>query len=283
MNDRRRVERRLWLTAAVGVALLLAATASDFLIGSFWSGHAMLTSLVANLLVVVVTVVVVNEALERRERRRWNLLAQSVLFALTQSARATWTGLLEVLRLGEASSGAVEDLRERAAVAHDTERVSAAIRKLLADEQRRPVLQSTVAQLADHSSQTIAKWASVMVSASPYAAVLNRHVELEGRLGWLNSVITSNEPPPEQSTRERVLTRSNVASEHAEEFGNDDWLQAQLVAIINLAIELDYRSRELAYSIAPLSWWETRTAGLVGTEPNQPAEPTRSAGPQQPV
>jgi hypothetical protein len=276
-EDRRRVQRRLVFAAAIGVALVLAAAASDFVVGSFWAGHAMLTSLVANLLVVAITVVVVNEALERRERRHWNLLAQSVLFALTQSARATWTGLVEVLRLGEVHSGTVEQLEEGAAVAHDTARVSAAIRELLADEQRRSVLQSVSVDLANHASGVIATWASVMVNASPYAAVLNRHVELAGRLQWLSSVITHNEPPPGQSPRDRVLVRSSIAGEHAEEFGSDDWLQDQLLAIINLATELDRRSRELAYSIVPLTWWASRTADLAGTETHQPAEPNQPA------
>ena len=90
-------DRRFALAASAGLALILAAAVSDFLAGTFWERHALLASLVANLLVVAVTVVVVNELLERRDRRRWNLLAQSVLFALLQSARATWTGLVEEL------------------------------------------------------------------------------------------------------------------------------------------------------------------------------------------
>jgi rRNA maturation endonuclease Nob1 len=259
-------ERRLVLAACVGLALMLAAGVSDFVIGSFWSQHAMLTSLVANVLVVAITLAVVNEFVERRDRRRWNLLAQSVLFALTQSARATWSGLVEVLRLGEVHSGTVQPLLEGAAVARDTERVSQAIRELLADEQRRAVLQRVTVTQADYASQVIARWASVMVNASPYATVLNRHVELAGRLEWLSSVLTHNEPPEGQSTRDRVLVRSNVASEHAEEFGGDEWLHDQILAVINLATELDYGSRELAYSIVPLSWWAERTAGLAGNE-----------------
>jgi hypothetical protein len=259
-------ERRLVLAACVGLALMLAAAASDFVIGSFWSRHALLTSLVANVLVVAITLVVINEFVERRNRRRWNLLAQSVLLALTQSARATWTGLVEVLRLGEVHSGAVQPLLEGASVARDSERVSQAIRDLLADEQRRPVLQRVMVTLADHTSEVIARWASVMVSASPYATVLNRHVELAARLEWLSSVLTHNQPPEGQSRREQALLRSNVATEHAEEFGDDDWLHDQLLAVINLATELDYRSRELAYEIVPLSWWAERTAGLAGPE-----------------
>jgi hypothetical protein len=259
-------QRRLVLAAAIGVALVVAAGVSDFVIGSFWSRHSLLTSLVANVLVVAITLAVVNEVVERRDRRRWNLLAQAVLFALTQSARATWSGLVEVLRLGEVHSGSVEPLLEGAAVARDSERVSKAIRELLEDEQRRAVLQRVTVSQAEYASEVIAKWAPVMVNSGPYAQVLNRHVELAGRLEWLSSVLTHNEPPEGQSTRERVLVRSNVASEHAEEFGDDEWLHDQLLAVINLATELDYRSRELAYSIVPLSWWTTRTAGLAGKD-----------------
>lgn len=259
-------QRRLMLAAAIGLALLVAATVSDFVVGSFWERHTLLTSMLANVLVVAITLAVVNEFVERRDRRRWNLLAQAVLFALTQSARATWSGLVEVLRLGEVRSGAVEPLLEGAAVARDTERVSEAIRELLADEERRAVLQRVTVTQADYASDVIAKWAPVMVNSGPYAEVLNRHVELAGRLEWLSSVLTHNEPPEGQSGRERVLVASNVASEHAEEFGDDEWLHDQLLAVINLATELDYRSRELAYSIVPLSWWTTRTAGLAGRE-----------------
>jgi hypothetical protein len=260
------MERRLMLAAAAGVALLAAAAASDFVIASFWARHSLLTSLVANLLVVAITVVVVNEFLERRDRRRWNLLAQSVLFALTQSARATWTGLIEVLQLQETQSGAAQPLEQAAEIARDTARVSAAIDSLLADEKRRALLQEATGELAEYASGVIATWAPVMVNASPYAAVLNRHVELSGRLDWLNSVLVNREPPEGQSGRDRILMRSNPASEHTDVFASDEWLHDQLLAIVNLATELDYRSRELAYSIVPLSWWATRTAGLTGTE-----------------
>jgi hypothetical protein len=130
-------DRRLRLAGAVGLALIAAAVVSDFLVGAFWERHALLTSLVANILVVAVTVIVVNEVLERRDRHRWNLLAQSVLFALIQSARATWTTMVEILRLAEVESGAVEPLLAAAEVARDSARVSKAANELLGDPQRR--------------------------------------------------------------------------------------------------------------------------------------------------
>ena len=57
----------------------------------------LLTSWLASLVVVAVTVTVLNELLERRDRKRWSLVAQSALFALIQSARLTWTAMVEVV------------------------------------------------------------------------------------------------------------------------------------------------------------------------------------------
>ena len=259
-------DRRLQLAAAIGLALILAAGASDFLLGSFWERHGLLTSLVANLLIVGVTVVVVNQAVEGRDRRRWNLLAQNVLFALIQSARATWTGMLEVLELVNVESGSVESLVGAKDIALDAERVSQATDELLSDHERRARLQRMSVGLASHASEVIAKWASVMVGAKSYAEVLDRHVELAARLEWLSNVLTYNEPPEGQSVRERTLTRSSVASEYADQLGTDEWLHDQILAVIALATELDYEAREHAHSIVPLSWWAQRTASLSGNE-----------------
>jgi hypothetical protein len=259
-------DRRVILAGGIGIALIVAAAVSDFLTGTFWERHALLTSLVANVLVLAVTVIVVNEILERRDRRRWNLLAQSVLFALLQSARATWTGMVELLELGEVRSGAVEPLKDAAMIARDTPRVSRAVRELLASPERRARLQRLCLGLSDHASEVIAKWAPVMVGAGPYTAVLDRHVELAERLEWLTRVLAYIEPPENQSVHERALTRSSVASERAEELGNDDGLHDQILAVIMLATDLDYDSREHAYSLVPMSWWAERTTGLAESE-----------------
>jgi hypothetical protein len=50
--------RRLVIAATLGVAVIALTAISDFLFGSFWSPHAMFTSLIASLLVLAVTVVV---------------------------------------------------------------------------------------------------------------------------------------------------------------------------------------------------------------------------------
>jgi hypothetical protein len=255
-------DRRLVIATWLGCALIAAAALSDFLVGSFWTRHSLITSLLANLLVVAVTVIVVNGVVERRDRKRWSLLAQSVLFALLQSARATWTGLLELLEIGEVHSGSEESLRASAELAHDTDRMAQAARELLADEQRRARLQRLVRGLNEHASRVIADWAPVMVGARAYATVLDRHVELAGRLEWLSSVLAHNEPATDQSRRERNLARSNVATERAQQLGSDDWIQEQVLALIRLALELDEQSREHAFSIVPVSWWADRTHEL---------------------
>jgi hypothetical protein len=121
--------------------------------------------------------------------------------------------------------------------------------------------------LSEHASDVIAKWASVMVGAGPYAEVLNRHVELAERVGWLSDVLANVDPQEGRSVRQQALTRSSVASERAEEIGTDEHLHNQIVAVITLATELDYRSREDAYGLVPLSWWDERTTGLAGGGP----------------
>jgi hypothetical protein len=84
--------RRLVIAAALGLVVLAHAA-------SFWGSHAMLTSLIASLLVLAVTVVVLNELLARRDRRRWSVLAQHVLF----QGRVDW--ISDVLAHNEPNEG----------------------------------------------------------------------------------------------------------------------------------------------------------------------------------
>jgi hypothetical protein len=261
----RHAERRAAAIGVASVALLAAAIASDFVIGSFWTQHAMLTSVLASLIVVVISVAVINEVLERRERRRWSLLAQAVLFALVQNARLTWTTMVEVLGLTEVHTGSVESLLGSARIALDRDRVSAATRELLADPERRRRLIELLEGLRDHVGGVIANWASVLVGAAPYAAVLERHVELQGRLEWLTSVLEHREPAPE-GARNRPLTVASIATEHADEF-DEDWTHDMVVSLTLLSTRLDYDSRELAFSLASVDWWLARTQTLLEADP----------------
>ena len=67
--------RRLAIAATLGVVVIALAAGSDFLYSSFWSSHAMVTSLLASLLVLAVTIVVLNEVIDRRDRRAAGMTA----------------------------------------------------------------------------------------------------------------------------------------------------------------------------------------------------------------
>jgi len=111
------------------------------------------------------------------------------------------------------------------------------------------------------SGPNYAKQSSAETGARPYAALLERHVELQGRLEWLTSVLEHREPAPE-GVRSRRLTRASIATEHADEF-DDDWIHDMLVSITVLATRLDYDSRELAFSLFSAGWWTERTQALL--------------------
>jgi hypothetical protein len=108
------------IIAGLAILALAAAIASDRLANAFWSHHWLLTSLVSSLVVVAVSVAVINETLERRQRRRWSVLAQYVLFELVRTARITWTGLIEVLGLMHAGEHTQATLNAGARTLPDT-------------------------------------------------------------------------------------------------------------------------------------------------------------------
>jgi hypothetical protein len=251
------------LAASIGVVVIVLAGASDFVFASFWSSHAMLTSLLASLIVLAVTVVVLNEWLDRRDRRRWSVLAQHVLFQLVQAARVTWTSLVELLERSQIEADSPDQLRSVAERALDTEAISRATHALLADAERRRLLRVVVGELADHSRTVVVNWASVMVGSGPYTDVFDRHVELQGRLDWLSELLAAHDPAEQQTIRQAKLARSSVAVEHASLL-SDEWLHDQIVATTQLAVRLDYESRALGFKLVPLEWWSQRTAETVG-------------------
>ena len=259
--------RRLAIAGGVGTLLIILAGASDFVLGSFWSAHAMLTSLTASLIVLAVTVVVLNEWLERRDRRRWSVLAQYVLFQLVRAARATWTTLTEMITEREIEPGDPDELRTAAAAALDGPALSAATRVLLEDPRRRAQLQEALVALAAHSRAVIVSWASVMVGSGPYTDVFDRHVELQGRLDWISEILTTNEPGERRTLLDTKLARSSVATEHAAVLGTDQWLHDQIVATVQLATRLDYESRALGFKLVPYEEWVKRIHTFVDEPP----------------
>src|SRR5579859_3966832 len=87
------------IMGGLSVLALSGAVVWDLVNDRFWARHALVTSLVASLIVVAVTAAVLNEVLSRRQRERWSVLAQYSLFDLVRTARLVWTGLLELAGL----------------------------------------------------------------------------------------------------------------------------------------------------------------------------------------
>jgi hypothetical protein len=258
--------------AALAVLVLVAAVASDPLAKGFWERHPLLSNLVASLVAVILTVAVINEILERRERRRWSVLAQYVLMELVRTARLTWTTLMELLGLMFAGDESEAALSAGAEALRDTPRLVGAMCELLADPQRRQRLHGAIERLMSRSDEVLGRWAPVMLNSAPYAEIIDRHVELYSRVAWVGSLLDHFEPADDDPRRRR-LSRSSPAVQLQGEF-DDRWLGDSLVAIAQLAERLDRGSLELALHIVPLEWWATRAGPVPARSGAQAAPPT---------
>jgi hypothetical protein len=248
--------RETRILAGLAVLFLAAAVASDRLANGFWGRNPLLTNLVASLVAVVLTVAVINEVLERRQRRRWSLLAQYVLFELVRTSRLTWTTLMELLGLMYAGEETETTLSGGARLLHETPTVVDAMRELLADADRRQLLHSVLARLMSRSDEMLGRWAGVMLNSAAYTEIIDRHVELYSRLAWVGSLLEHLEPTDDDPRRRR-LSRSSPAVQLQGNY-DDEWLSDNLVAIAQLAQILDESSLVLALRIVPEEWWSAQ-------------------------
>src|SRR5271155_5807930 len=252
--------------AALALLALAAAIASEQFAEHLWVRHPLLAGLVSSAIVVMLSVAVVNEALEIRGRRRWSVLAQYVMLELIRDARMVWTGLVVLagLMADDANSSAAIDAAAR--VVRDAPRLTKAVQGLLADTDRRRVLRDQVARLVVHNDEVLGRWAAVMLSADAYAEVVDRHVELAESLAWLGSLLDQSEPGNGDELRWN-RSRSNPAVQITGDM-DDDRLAQRIVAIAQLAEQLDRGTLELAVKIVPVAWWEARlgTTAHVGDD-----------------
>jgi hypothetical protein len=244
------------LIGALSLLVVFGAIAWDLADDEFWSRHALLTGLVASLIVVAVTAAVLNEVLERRQRDRWSVLAQYALFDLVRMARLVWSGLLELAGLVPEGELGDEALAAGTAAVRDSPRLGAAIDEMLASADRREQLHRLITGLLTESQEVLGRWADVMVNSRTYAETVDRHVELYSRLYWWGSVLDESEPL-EEHLRWPRLSRVSPATQTRGPV-EDEWLRDNLVAVAQLAESLDRGSFELAMRIVPIDWWETR-------------------------
>jgi len=95
-----------------------------------------------------------------------------------------------------------------------------------------------------------------MLNADAYADVVDRHVELAADIAGLGSLLDYFEPTDDDSARRRK-SQSDAAIQIQGEF-DDGWLSDRVVAITQLAEELDRETLELALRIVPVEWWAAR-------------------------
>src|SRR5579859_6394136 len=252
-NSLRTYVRSTRIVGALSVLALFGAIVWDLVNDRFWSRHALLTGLVASLIVVAVTVAVLNELLERRQRERWSVLAQYALFDLVHTARLVWTGLLELAGLVPEGELGEEALTAASEVVLDTPRVAAAMGEMLASAEDREQLHRLISRLRAHGQEVLGRWADMMVNSGAYAEVVDRHVELYSRLYWWGSVLDESDPLEEHLSRPR-LSRLSPATQASGPI-EDEWLRDNLVAIAQLAESLDRSSFDLAMRIVPFEWW----------------------------
>jgi hypothetical protein len=242
--------------AAVALLALVGGVVSDALAGHFWTRHALLASLVASVIVVMLSAALLNEALERRSRSRWSVLAQYVMLEFVLNARLVWTGTLQLAGLMPADAITTESVDAAARLVRDTPRLAAAVRELIADDDRRRLLHNEVSSWVSQTDEMLGRWAPVMLNADAYAEVLDRHVELASDLTWLSSLLDYAEPSDGDIGRRR-RARGVAAVQIAGEL-DDEQLADRLVVFTQLAEELDRATVQIALRIVPLEWWAAR-------------------------
>jgi hypothetical protein len=243
--------------AVLALLALAAAIASEQFAEHLWVRHPLLAGLASSAIVVMLSVAVVNEALEIRGRRRWRVLAQYVMLELVRDARMVWTAVVELAGLMPADANNPPAAIDAAAlVVRDTSRLTKAVHGLLADADRRRALRDQVVRLVVHNDEVLGRWAAVMLNADAYAEVVDRHVELAGSLAWLGSLLDQSEPSDEDQLRWH-RARSNPAVQITGDM-DDGRLAQRIVAITQLAEQLDRGTLDLAVKIVPVAWWEAR-------------------------
>lgn len=249
--------------AVVALLVLAAGVVLDLTTEHFWARHALLAGLLSSLIVVVLSAAVFNEAVERRNRRRWSVLAQYVMLELVRQARLVWTGVMEVAGLMAPDATDAASIDAAAQAVRDTEPLRDAIRDALADDAKRRRMHEGVSAFVVHGDEVLGRWAGVMLNANAYAEIIDRHVELASDVAWLGSLLDSRDPTVDPARRRRGRASPAIQIEGDID---DDGLVDRIVTITQLAEGLDRATLELAMRIVPVEWWAARLGTTVPTQ-----------------
>jgi len=246
--------------ALVALLVLAGGVVLDITTEHFWASNALLAGLLSSLIVVMLTAAVFNEAVERRSRRRWGVLAQYVMLELVRQARLVWTGVMAMAGLMPADAVDAASIDSAAQAVHDTQRLKEAIRVALADDVKRRRLHEEVSAFVVHGDQVLGRWAGVMLNANAYAEIIDRHVELASDVAWLGSLLDSTDPTDDPVRRRRAASGPAVQIEGDID---DEGLTDRIATITQLAEGLDRTTLELAMRIVPVEWWAARLGTTV--------------------
>jgi hypothetical protein len=216
----------IWLTrtsAALSIVALIAVALSDFLLTGFWDRNAMVTSVVADVLVLIVGVAVVNEFLAARARREWRLLSDYALVELCEIARHIWGTLAQHIGVGKRESLTLGELRELVRSQEGQDAIRRLAREVAADDSRRRELYDVVAGLAEEGRARLGRWAPVLVE-TPHPRGVTTFVRLQVRLTRLETVLW------EDSLNWRPSYEGS---------GDADWIAGRIEDLIQLGSRLD--------------------------------------------
>jgi hypothetical protein len=253
--------RETRIVALIAVIGLVAGIVSDEVGGHFWERHALVASLVASLVVVMLSVAVFNEALERRGRRRWTVLAQYVMLQLARNARVIWTGVAGLAGVMPTDTRTAAVLAAGSREVRDTSRLTDAVKQLLADPERRRLLHEGFGRFVSEGDEMLGRWAAVMLNVDAYAEIMDRHVELALEVSWLDSLFDDSDAPAERDDTRRN-SRSHPAVQIDAQIDDDD-LVNRVVAVTQIAENLDRLTLQVALRLVPIEWWTER----LGTKP----------------
>ena len=211
------------ISAGLSLLALIIVALSDFLLTDFWDHNAMVTSVVADILVLIVGVAVENEFLTARARREWRLLADYGVVELGEVARHTWVMLAQHIGMGKRESLTLREFRELIRSPQAEEEIRELALRIAADRSRRKSMHELVADLADNARSRLGRWAPVLVE-TPFPRAVTRFVRLQARLTRLQTVLWEDslnwQPSYEGS-------------------GDADWIADRVANIIELGSHLD--------------------------------------------
>ena len=216
----------------------------------------------------MLSVAILNEVVELRRRQRWRVLAQYVMLQLIGNARSIWTGVAELAALLPPDLVVRDALENGSWAVRDTPRLTEAVEGVVATSELRRLLKDGIGRFMTGGDELLGRWAAVMLNADAYAELIDRHVELAAELFCLDGLLNSSDPGIENGHSRR--SRSHPARQIEGDI-DDQHLVHRVVAVTQLAEELDRLTLKVAGRIVPVQWWGHR----LGTTP-----PMWTAGPR---